>query len=321
MVKSLTILNLYICGYDKRIKIIDKETGLSFMQMYTSHKKGLRPNSQIDYATILYVRRANSKFNNRYKYSNYSGFNKPVTIFDTETNQTFEQNAQDHLNGAKSLSTILSFRNYETFLEESRKVHGNRFEYLEYDWDNRRVKIKDTVTGFEYIQIIYEHLKGYYPRGCIASRNVSRKEKQIRKEVVELYPDLEVQFNKRFLWLDNKELDIYIPNLNLAIEVNGSSFHQSNPNIDNEFLKKSIKPIDYHVWKFNTCKENGIKLIHIFDFDTYTSLKDLIEKYLNSDITVIENEKVCVNSRGNILKKYSETARHVYRPVYKFVNK
>lgn len=290
------------------------------MNNLISHtKNGTRNTNDPAYTAILFIRKSKELFGDRYTYKNYKGSTKLVTIYDKVLDVEYEQYAQDHIRGNVPIKVKDSIANYDVFLEKSKEHHGDKFEYLNFDWKNRKIHLKEVSTGKLFTQSVYEHSNGYLPRGAKTSTSVSLKEKQIRKEVLSLYPHLDVLFNKRFKWLDGKELDIYIPELNLAIEYNGSSFHNSNENLKG-FLEKSLKPKDYHVDKFNKCKEQGITLIHLFDFETY-ELQSLIEKYLSHEVTVIDNELICVNSRGNRLEKFSSKARHVYRPVYQFVDK
>lgn len=65
------------------------------------------------------------------------------------------------------------------------------------------------------------------------------------------------------------ELDIYLPDLNLAIEFNGTYWHSN-----------SRKDKDYHLKKSLLCREKNIRLIHIYEFEPYQTqiqlLKDLI---------------------------------------------
>jgi hypothetical protein len=56
--------------------------------------------------------------------------------------------------------------------------------------------------------------------------------------------------------LNGKELDIYIPSENIAIELNGLYWHSENGN--------SIKKY-YHLNKSRSCTSKGIRLIHIFE--------------------------------------------------------
>lgn len=67
-----------------------------------------------------------------------------------------------------------------------------------------------------------------------------------------------------------KEIDIFIPNLNLAIEFNGVYWHSD-----------IIKHKKYHLNKTEECKEKGIQLIHIFE-DEWVHNKNMIKcKLLN----------------------------------------
>lgn len=65
--------------------------------------------------------------------------------------------------------------------------------------------------------------------------------------------------------LNGKELDIYIPDKNIAIECNGVYWH-------------SLKEHDYHYKKWKTCEEKGIQLLTIWE--DWISLKPEIIKSL-----------------------------------------
>lgn len=75
--------------------------------------------------------------------------------------------------------------------------------------------------------------------------------------------------------LDGKEIDIYIPSLNLGIEYNGSVFHANLNNLYED------KPKLYHQQKFLLAKEKGIHLINIFDVD-WQNNQEKIKMYLKS---------------------------------------
>lgn len=66
-------------------------------------------------------------------------------------------------------------------------------------------------------------------------------------------------------------MDIYIPDLNLAVEVNGMYWHSTK-----------LKPDDYHLNKYNKCKEQGINLVHIFEFEDLESWKENLSKYIKN---------------------------------------
>ena len=66
------------------------------------------------------------------------------------------------------------------------------------------------------------------------------------------------------------ELDIYIPDLKLAIEYNGCYYHSI------EFGT----PKDYHLKKSLRCRDLGIRLIHIYDFEDFDTQCELVLKLL-----------------------------------------
>ena len=79
------------------------------------------------------------------------------------------------------------------------------------------------------------------------------------------------------------EIDIYIPSYNIAIEINGNRFHQT------EFKNKN-----YHVNKTNECEKRGIRLIHIWEHEWNNNqeyVKYVLDCYLNNKITQLEGLK------------------------------
>ena len=78
--------------------------------------------------------------------------------------------------------------------------------------------------------------------------------------------------------LEGKEIDIYIPILNLGIEYNGSVFHATVNSVYTD------KPYTYHRDKFLKAKEKGVHLITVFDVD-WSNNQDKIKAYLKSLLT------------------------------------
>lgn len=78
-----------------------------------------------------------------------------------------------------------------------------------------------------------------------------------------------------------KELDIYLPELNLAFEVNGNYRHS-----------KDFKDKYYHINKTNLCKDKGIKLIHIFEYEwinDVNNVKNIIKNAICGNIRQEDN--------------------------------
>lgn len=67
-----------------------------------------------------------------------------------------------------------------------------------------------------------------------------------------------------------RELDIFIPNLNIAFEFNGLYFHS-------ELYKDSL----YHYSKTNECIEKGIHLIHIYE-DDWCNKQDIVKSRISN---------------------------------------
>lgn len=72
-----------------------------------------------------------------------------------------------------------------------------------------------------------------------------------------------------------KQIDIYLPELNLGIEYNGIYFHSLNS-----------RPADYHFKKWKSAKDLGIRLITIWDFqwnEDREGVESFIKKVLEGD--------------------------------------
>ena len=72
-----------------------------------------------------------------------------------------------------------------------------------------------------------------------------------------------------------RELDIYIPSKNLAIEYNGIFFHST----------KSIPDHKYHMNKWKTCRESGVQLITIWE-DQVMNHPEIVKSLLASKLGI-----------------------------------
>jgi len=80
----------------------------------------------------------------------------------------------------------------------------------------------------------------------------------------------DVIFNDRKI-LDGKEIDIFIPELNVGFEYDGIFWHSQD----------SAGKIDYHAKKDSLAQSKGIKLYHILDIE-WKTMKELIESRISS---------------------------------------
>lgn len=94
--------------------------------------------------------------------------------------------------------------------------------------------------------------------------NRSKVEIALELNLREKFTNLEMSFNNRVIMSDNKELDVYIPSLQLAIEWNGI-YHYKNFRGE-EFLNKTKKQ-DFK--KTEECKEKHIDLYVVKDLTSH----------------------------------------------------
>ena len=102
-----------------------------------------------------------------------------------------------------------------------------------------------------------------------------------------------IQYNGEILENDKTEiypleLDLYIPELKLAIEYNGTWHHSI----------EAGKPEEYHLNKSLCCREKGIRLIHIYEFENLDTQIDLI----NNLIQGIDNYPKNDFNKNNLIK-------------------
>ena len=114
----------------------------------------------------------------------------------------------------------------------------------------------------------------------------SIKEKEIVEYIKSIYSGEVIENSKKII--SPKELDIYLPELNLAIEFNGLYFHSLLNNT----------PKDYHLNKSLLCREKGIRLIHIYEFEDLEKQKQLLKDL----ILGIDNYPKNDFNKNNLLK-------------------
>lgn len=130
-------------------------------------------------------------------------------------------------------------------------------------------------------------------RSCSASYNnihktkgttVSKLERWMAEKLTALYPSLEVHYNRKDAI--NSELDIYIPFLKLAFELNGPFHYES---IFSEEQLKKIQNNDQR--KLQACLERGIELC-VIDTSKHSYVKESTCKpYLDIVLQIIELKK------------------------------
>lgn len=97
-----------------------------------------------------------------------------------------------------------------------------------------------------------------------ANNNRSHKEMELLRYVQTVYSGVIKHDCKSII--TPKEIDIYLPDLKLGIEFNGTRYHSIEMGT----------PKDYHLDKSLKCRDLGIRLIHIYEFEDFEEQKRLL---------------------------------------------
>jgi hypothetical protein len=160
-----------------------------------------------------------------------------------------------------------------------------------------RITTKCTNCGKEFKKRLNQAKKSksgnhFCSSSCAAIYNNTHKTKGTRRSKLEiylenelrvLYPDLKIDFNQTNTI--NSELDIYIPSLNLAIELNGI-FHYEP--IFGQNKLNNIQNNDDR--KFQACIEKGIELCIIDTSHEKYFKKQTSQKFLKIITEIINNK-------------------------------
>lgn len=249
----------------EKVEIICPKDGHgSFFQMPSSHLSGKGcpkcGKEKVCLTTEEFINKAYKVHGGKYDYSNtsYSNGNVKVEIICKMCNKSFWQMPLNHINGqgcpdCGMLNSALTRRlSIEEFISRSNKIHNNRYNYSKVDYKNNSTNVEIICPDHgSFFQIPHNHLQG---KGCPrCAHSVSKPEQGIFDYISSIYKGTIVQSDRSIL--DKKELDIYIPDKQLAIEFNGLRWHS----------EEMGKLRNYHLNKTNECLEKGIQLIHIFE--------------------------------------------------------
>lgn len=232
----------------------------------------------------------------KYDYSHvvYKTSEDKVEIHCKMCGRIMHQKPSKHLSGqgcktcaARSVSAK-KVPSFQEIVERCVEVHGSDYEYFEDSYVNTStpMMVRHKECGNIFMQRPEFHYgKGQgCPRCC---RNQSNGEKEILTFIKSVYSG-DIEENVRIL--DNfkdpskkkMELDIYVPELKLAVEYNGAYWHS----VDS-------KGKWYHILKRKACEKQGIRMLSIWDCDWQDARKrPIIERYLKNALGVKDEKTV-----------------------------
>lgn len=247
-----------------------------------------------------------------YSHVKYTTCEEKVEIHCKICGYIMHQKPSDHLlgKGCKRCAGRKSMEkatiSFPEMVKRAHEVHGDKYEYFENSYTNmsKPMLIKHKKCGNVFQQRPEFHIGK--KQGCpFCQHVVSFGEKDVLA-FVKKYTRCEVQANVRIVpdffvgskQIHKAELDIYIPELKLAIEYNGTYFHDI-----------SLKGKGYHIGKRKACEQLGIRLISIWECDWQDDRKrPILERYLKNALGV--REERTVYARNCIVK---DVPQDVYR--------
>ena len=279
-------------GANSTVVIVCKEHG-AFMHRAISHligyvgckkcrslaKQGPR------YTNSQFLSKAREVWGDRWDYSQteYEGMANRITVSCRE-HGPFEQLPGEHLHG--SLGCLMC-RGVDSasLLEKASAVWGDRWDYSKtlFGQGSGAKKVFICKEHGEFIQIWGDHLRGQVGCSKCSNNGTSKAETELFAYVSALAPS--AQQRAIGVLPNRRELDIYVPELSLAIEYNGLYWHNEKQ-----------KGKNYHAEKTRLCKEQGLRLVHVWE-DDWVNKTDIVKRTLSvllhkSDLPKVAARKV-----------------------------
>lgn len=167
------------------------------------------------------------------------------------------------------------------------------------DWQRLNIPIIHVSKMYQYVDNKYLDIIKSFKYKPMSGR--SHKEKNILKYI---------NYNGKILEntkaiISPLELDLYFPELKLAVEYNGTWYHSLEAGM--------VK--DYHLRKSIMCRNKGIRLIHIYEFEDFSIQIYKLNSLLNR-IDLYDEKDFNKNNFGKIPKPVliytSKRNYHVY---------
>ena len=212
------------------------------------------------------IKRFREVHGDKYDYSKvvFKKVHEKVTII-CPIHGEFEQTPSKHYSkkegcpkcGKLSMAEKLN-KDSEWFIQEAKKVHGDKYDYSQvvYRKAQGKVKIICPQHGVFY-QRANGHLQGH---GC-ALCNISRLEEKVRALLDEGGIEYIRQCGRETLpWIGRQTLDFYIPTLNVAIECQGAQHFEEVEHFGGK--REFEKILERDKRKKMLCEKNGVKLVY-----------------------------------------------------------
>lgn len=174
----------------------------------------------------------------------------------SHTNEANFKRNESTLNRIDNIEKLLNATHVQKLLKKTRSsgwYQSGIVDIIKYDNYNF-VKNSDIQKVIDYDNNMY----------CTCSIN----EKKIVSSIKDTYSGKIITNSRKII--SPLELDIYLPELKLAVEYNGTYFHST----------LAGTPKEYHLNKSLLCREKGIRLIHIYEFEDLNKQIELLKNLI-----------------------------------------
>lgn len=192
--------------------------------------------------------------------------------------------------------------------------HGNGYLNVRPQWfvddlmydEDKKAALEGTLSSFqklwfvcsnghEYEQWGYDHIRNGEPNCGCPICNCGTHRGSVEEELQEYYKQkYNVICNTKKLVQSPTgramEVDMYFPDYNFAVEVDGAYWHQEIYDTYDEYLEDINNKVNgtyrvgkwkgYTKWKDDKCAEKGINLIHVDPSEGFEICRDKIDPYL-----------------------------------------
>jgi len=159
----------------------------------------------------------------------------------------------------------------DDFITKAVFTHGQKYDYsnISYTGSYDQVLIKCPIHG-EFKQTPRDHLQGCGCQKCACSISVSKWHLEVNEFIKSVYNG-EIVVNDRNV-LSPKEVDVFLPSLNVAVELHGLYRHSFGVN---ETKKQTMR----HSVKADLAKSANISLMQILDVEWYKK-QDIVKSMI-----------------------------------------
>ena len=201
------------------------------------------------------------------------------------------------------LYKIEDFEKIKNFKTESEKNSKKMYNFKQlseiFNKDDKTISVVVRILDIKFYKSITREylidddgfliLQDYFSKTEISGS--SYFEKEVTEFVKSIYPNKIIENDRKII--KPKELDIYIPNKNVAIECDGLYWHSTEQlTSKGQFIFSSDEKKHYknkQLIKTLLCEEKGIRLIHIFE-DEWNTKKEICKSIIASSLGIYKEK-------------------------------